>query len=124
MESAVAFCQAGPKGAHVCPFMDDLVECLYTDELIALIETTCREDLDKRTFLMFVMMYFFTYLNTCALPPGGTEGPRADRKQLLKEFMSDLIMNSEKRKRCVDMYVSFEQSVARGLGPSTAPSLL
>ena len=98
------------SSGYVCPFMDDLVDSLYTDELNTLIEKTCQTGLDKRTFMMFIMMYFFTMLNVSGAGTCTSEG--VDRKSMLKEFMSDLIMNSEKRRRCVDLYVSFERSVA------------
>ena len=93
---------------YVCPFMDDLVDSLYTEELNALIEKTCVTGLDKRTFMMFIMMYFFTYLNTNSERTDSerTDSERPDRKALLKVFMSDLIMNSEKRRQCVELYVS------------------
>lgn len=107
MDSSVGF----PRG-YVCPFMDELVDCLHTDELIRLIEKTCKEDIDKRTFMMFAMMYFFTYLNVSS---EGTTDSNSGSKQLMKEFMSELILNSEKRRRCVALYLTFEQSVKRSL---------
>lgn len=96
-------------GGYVCPFMNELVDSLYTEELNALIEKACQTGVDRRTFMMFIMMYFFTYINV------NTSGEGGDRKEMLKVFMSDLIMNSEKRRRCVELYLSFERSVEKSV---------
>ena len=93
---------------YICPFIDDFVDCLYTDQLNDLVEKSCQTDIDKRTFMMFIMMYFSSYLSMNDL--GGR-----DRKTVLKVFMSDLIMNSEKRQKCVELYRTFEQSVAKSI---------
>ena len=98
---------------YVCPFMDELVDSLYTEELNALIDKTCQTGLDKRTFMMFIMMYFFTYINVSG-PSGGVSKPE-ERKVMLKVFMSELIMNSEKRRRCVELYMLFEKSVEKSV---------
>lgn len=49
---------------YVCPFIGELVDSLYTEELNKLIDKTCESEIDKRTFMMFIMMYFLTYINT------------------------------------------------------------
>ena len=48
------------KESEVLPFKDQLVESLYTDEINNLLEKMCTTIDDKRTFLMFLMTYFFT----------------------------------------------------------------
>lgn len=97
-----------PKG-YICPFLNDLVDALYTEELNALIEKTCECDVDKRTFMMFIMMYFFTFLNM------RVDSTNENKKEMLKVFMSELIINTEKRKQCVDLYMLFEKSVEKSV---------
>lgn len=111
---------------YVCPFMSELVDSLYTEELNALIDKTCQTGLDKRTFMMFIMMYFFTFINVTngtadARPEGGQ--PTENRKAMLKVFMSELIMNSEKRRRCVELYMMFEKSVEKSVATLDLPAL-
>jgi hypothetical protein len=42
---------------------DELVNTVYTIDINNLIYTKCETVDDRRVFLMFLMMYFYTYLN-------------------------------------------------------------
>lgn len=90
---------------YICPFINQMVDNLYIDELNNLITKTCNTNIDKRTFMMFIMMYFFTFLNI------NENSNNDEKKQMLKIFMSELIMNSEKRSQCINLYEIFEKNI-------------
>lgn len=94
------------KHPEVYPMIDELVNSLYTDEINNLIDTKCETTDDRRVFLMFLIMYFYTYLS---IPRDVKE--KFDIKHELKVFLTDLIRNPEKRSKCIELYKTFENSV-------------
>ena len=83
------------KNNIVYPMIDELVDILYNDDLNNLMDTKCTTDLDKKTFMMFILMYFYTYINIHK-----TETSKDD----IKIFLSDLIKNPDKRKQVIELY--------------------
>lgn len=90
----------------IYPMIDELVNSLYTDEINNLINTKCETIDDRRVFLMFLIMYFYTYLS---IPKDVKE--QYDMKHELKVFLTDMIRNPEKRAKCIELYTNFENSV-------------
>jgi hypothetical protein len=91
---------------EIYPMIDELVNSLYTDSINNLIDTKCETIDDRRVFLMFLIMYFYTYLS---IPKNIKE--KFDMKNELKVFLSDMIRNPEKRAKCIELYTTFENSV-------------
>ena len=90
----------------IYPMIDELVDSLYTPEINNLIDTKCETTDDRRVFLMFLIMYFYTYLS---IPKDVKE--QYDMKHELKVFLTDMIRNPEKRSKCIELYTTFENSV-------------
>lgn len=78
----------------IYPMIDDLVETLHNDTLNNLIDAKCITELDKKTFMIFVITYFYTYLNV------GKDVSKED----IKIFLSELIRNPDKRRQCIELY--------------------
>lgn len=96
-----------PKpNSDIYPMIDELVNSLYKEEINNLIDTKCETVDDRRVFLMFLMMYFYTYLS---IPKDVKE--QFDMKNELKVFLTDMIRNPEKRSKCIELYTTFENSV-------------
>jgi hypothetical protein len=83
---------------NVCPGIDKLVNVLYTDEINEYIEEICKDELDKKTFIMFVIMYFYAYFNV--------EG-----KNNIKLVLSNIMRDPDKRSKCVQCFVLFQKSL-------------
>lgn len=94
------------KYPDIYPMIDELVNSLYKPELNNLIDTKCHTLDDKRVFLMFLIMYFYTYLSI----PNEIKD-KFDIKHELKVFLTDIIRNPEKRTKCIELYKTFENSV-------------
>ena len=94
------------KHPDIYPMIDELVNSLYTDEINNLINTKCETTDDRRVFLMFLIMYFYTYLS---IPKDVKE--QFDMKHELKVFLTDMIRNPEKRAKCIELYTNFVKSV-------------
>jgi hypothetical protein len=94
------------RHADIYPMIDELVESLYTDEINNLINTKCETVDDRRVFLMFLIMYFYTYLS---IPKDLKE--KYDIKHELKVFLTEMIRNPDKRSKCIELYKTFENSV-------------
>jgi hypothetical protein len=90
----------------IYPMIDELVNSLYTDEINNLIDTKCETTDDRRVFLMFLIMYFYTYLS---IPKNLKE--KYEMKHELKIFLTDMIRKPEKRAKCIELYTNFEKSV-------------
>lgn len=90
----------------IYPMINELVDSLYTSEINNLIDTKCETIDDKRVFLMFIIMYFYSYLS---IPTELKE--TCDIKNELKIFMTDMIRNPEKRTKMIELYRTFENSV-------------
>jgi len=96
------------NNSEIFPIIDELVNSLYTTELNNLIDTKCKTVEDKRVFLMFLIMYFYSYLN---VPKEIKENSNYDLKNELKLFLSDIIKNPDKRYKCIELYMTFEKSI-------------
>lgn len=83
--------------SNIYPFIDTLVDALFTPEINAIIDSD-NVQFDKKSFIMFICIYFSTrlYAKKCS-------------KQTIKEFMTDIIRNPEKRQKCILLFNSFEQ---------------
>lgn len=98
----------------ILPGINDLVDVLYTEHLNEFLDKKNQTSEDRRVLLMFLIMYFYSYLSI----PKEAKG-NIDVKQTLKAFLSDLISDHTKRKACLDMYQSFENTVnSIGMGNS------
>lgn len=78
----------------VYPFIDSLVDSLFTKEINDILESENVKE-DKNTFLMFITIYFTTRLyadNSSA------------SKDNIKNFMTELIRNKDKRKKCIELF--------------------
>ncbi len=76
------------------PFIEELVDKLYNESLNELIEKNVSTPIDKKVFLMFVMMYFVVHLQLDDEPK---------KKETIKEMLGDLMSNRDKRK----LFISF-----------------
>jgi hypothetical protein len=94
------------KNTHIYPLIDQLVDTLYTDEINNLINSKCQSIDDRRVFLMFLVMYFYTNLS---IPTEIKE--QYDVKNELKLFLTDIIKNPNKRHKCIELYTFFENSM-------------
>ena len=91
----------------VYPMINDLVDSLYTDEINDIIQKSCNSLVDKRSFMMFIIMYFLTFINI--KNNNGNNLSKNEMKILLTEF----IRNPEKRQKCVELFLLFENSVKK-----------
>lgn len=98
--------QFSQKHPDIYPMIDELVNSLYKDDINNLIDTKCETVDDRRVFLMFLIIYFYTYLS---VPKDVKE--KYDMKHELKVFLTDMIKNPEKRAKCIELYTNFEKSV-------------
>lgn len=87
------------KNSKIYPFIDTLVDALFTPEINAIIDSD-NVTFDKKTFIMFICMYFSTRLYA-----------KKYSKNYIKEFMTDLIKNPDKRQKCIILFNSFEQVI-------------
>lgn len=85
------------KNNKIYPFIDSLVDALFTDEINNIIDSE-NVKFDKKTFIMFICMYFSTrlYAKKCS-------------KETIKEFMTDIIRNPVKRQQCILLFNNFEK---------------
>lgn len=89
------------KKYKIYPFIDDLVNALYTDELNSIIESD-NVQFDKRTFLMFIIMYFGTRLYATN---------ENISKSDIKIFLTNMIRNPDKRIKCIELFMMFEKNL-------------
>lgn len=85
----------------IYPFINELVDALYTDELNNIIDSD-NVRFDKKTFLMFIIMYFVTRLYT---------SHEEFSKDDIKLFLTNIIRNPEKRRRCIEIFLMFEKNL-------------
>lgn len=83
----------------IYPFINELVDSFYTDDLNDLIEKSIESDFDKNTFLMFIMMYFGIHFKL-------SSENDLQKKCKIKTILSDIIRNPEKRKICIELFHS------------------
>lgn len=79
------------------PFIDELVDKLYNKSLNDLIEKNISTSIDKKVFLMFVMMYFVVHLQL---------EDSSDKKDIIKNTLNELIGDKEKRKLFVNFFAN------------------
>lgn len=91
---------------HILPGINDLVNVIYNDHLNSLLDKKNESLDDRRVLLMFLIMYFYSYLSI----PKDIKN-HIDVKQTLKAFLSELIKDHKKRKVCLEMYQAFETTV-------------
>ena len=96
------------KNPEIYPMIDELVNSLYKTDINNLIDTKCETIDDKRVFLMFLIMYFYSYLS---IPASVKNNEKVDVKNELKIFLTDMIRNPDKRSKCIELYTTFEKSV-------------
>ena len=89
---------------QILPFIDELVDAFYTSEINELIDEKCDTPEDRSVFLMYLIMYFYSYLSVQSTDNN-------NKKELLKIFLSDLIKNPDKRLQCIKVYKLFEDSI-------------
>ena len=81
------------------PFIDELVDSLYIDKLNNLIDKNCKTIEDKKIFIMFIITYFMTYLNTPNITSDG-----------IKEFLNNIIKNPEERLKYIKLFYEFDKN--------------
>jgi hypothetical protein len=91
---------------QILPGINDLVNILYNERINDYMNSECKTADDRRVMFMFLIMYFYSYLSI----PGELTSV-VDVKEMLKIFLSDLIKNSDKRKKCLEMYDGFEDTI-------------
>lgn len=91
---------------QILPGINDLVNVLYTEHLNEFLDKKKETSDDRRVLLMFLIMYFYSYLSV----PKEIKD-HIDVKQTLKAFLSDLIKDHTKRSHCLELYKSFENTV-------------
>lgn len=91
------------KVYEVYPFINHLVDFLYTDELNGLISQSVHSEIDKRSFMMYIMMYFYVRMNI----------PHTTSKDEIKYFLTDIIKNPDKRQKCIELYKQYEHTFTK-----------
>ena len=83
--------------SKVYKFIDEKVDVFYTENCNSMIKQAIETESDKKTFLMFVMMYFGIHLKL--------ENENDEmKKQQIKILLTDFIRDPEKRKCCIEMF--------------------
>lgn len=82
----------------ICPGINKLVDVLYTEEMNTYVNDICKTDLDKKTFFMFIIMYFSAYFSVSG-------------KDNIKLVLSDIMRNPDKRFLCVQLFTKFQNSL-------------
>ena len=91
---------------QILPGVNDLVNILYNERINDYMNSECKTADDRRVMFMFLIMYFYSYLSI----PGELKSV-VDVKEMLKIFLSDLIKNGDKRKKCLEMYEGLEDTI-------------
>lgn len=100
------------------PFIEELVDELYSKSLNELIQKHVSTPIDKKVFLMYVMMYFVIHLQI-------VENEIDDKKCLIKDALNDLIGNRDKRRMFIDFFdkkfqeIEFSPDVMNQINDST-----
>ena len=81
----------------IYPFIDEMVDVFYTENCNSMIKQAIETESDKKTFLMFVMMYFGIHLK---LENENDE----TKKHQIKILLTDYIRDPEKRRCCIEMF--------------------
>lgn len=83
----------------IYPFIDEMVNTFYTENCNSMIKRSIETEDDKKTFLMFVMMYFGIHFKL------ENENDKVKKEQI-KLILTDLIRDPESRRCCVEMFES------------------
>lgn len=89
----------------IYPMIDKLVDVLYNKEMNDLIYEKCQTTDEKRVFLMFIIMYFYSFLSISDINTS-----KYNLKIELKKFLNELIKNPLKRSKIIELYQNFENS--------------
>ena len=82
------------------PFIEELVDKLYTESLNELIENNVSSPIDKKVFLMYITMYFIIHLQI----EENKDNDNQNKKELIKSMLNDLISNKDKRKMFIEFF--------------------
>lgn len=82
---------------YVYPFVDELVNTLFTGEINDLMSKHIEGAYDKQVFLMFIMLYFGVHIH---LDGEATE----DKKQAIKYIVTECVKDPIKRQSCLEMF--------------------
>jgi hypothetical protein len=82
--------------ARTYPFVNRLVDALYTDDINSTIENSIEGHYDKNILMMFVVLYFGLYLSI--------DHPDSSNKEYIKEALSDIIRDHDKRTACLQFF--------------------
>ena len=95
-----------------------MVDVFYTENCNSMIKQAIETESDKKTFLMFVMMYFGIHLKL--------ENENDEmKKQQIKILLTDFIRDPEKRKCCIEMFeTKFKPVFSSGVSPSNYTFLI
>jgi hypothetical protein len=74
------------------PFIEKLVDSLYTKELNEIMESENVKE-DKNTFMMFIAMYFSIRVHSESIT-----------KDDIKIFMTELVRDQSKRRKCIELF--------------------
>ena len=97
IESKTDGCVKNIVENKIYPFIDEMVDVFYTENCNSMIKQAIETESDKKTFLMFVMMYFGIHLKL--------ENENDEmKKQQIKILLTDFIRDPEKRKCCIEMF--------------------
>lgn len=82
---------------HVYPFVDELVNALFTQEVNDLMSKHIEGAYDKQIFIMFIMLYFGVHIHL--------EGePTEDKKEAIKYIVTECVRDPLKRQGCLELF--------------------
>lgn len=83
----------------VYPFIDEIVDILFTKNVNSLVENSIEYNSDKSIFMMFITMYFAIHLKL--------DIPNDENKKThIKQIMTEMINDPEKRLKCIQLFQS------------------
>ena len=87
---------------QVFPFVDSIVDSLY-EQCDKLIDKYIQLESEKSIFMMFVIMYFAIHLK---IKNNVFVMPEEERKQAIKQILTEFIRSPEKRTLCIHHFES------------------
>jgi len=87
---------------RVFPFVDSMVDSLY-EQCDKLIDKHIQLESEKSIFMMFVIMYFAIHLK---IKNNVFVMPEEERKQAIKQILTEFIRSPEKRTLCIHHFES------------------
>lgn len=85
------------KYNEIYPFIRDFVDTFYTENINKFINNSVEQPIDKNTMLMYIAMYFMTYLKI---------DDHVDKKFEIIETMNNVVCNPEERQKFIEMFNS------------------